>query len=197
MPKEHPCATADDGRPFGKESEMFTTRLTRRALLTGVAASPALIRLRPARAEALPNVVVRKDPDCGCCGGWVDHMRAAGFSLEVIETAEVNRVKVRLGVPQDLASCHTAEVGGYVLEGHVPADAVKRLLAERPKAERPRSAGHAGGLSRDGGGRRRTRHVRGRAFRTRGALELCAVPGRASAMSRARPSAPRGWRTHA
>jgi hypothetical protein len=135
MPKEHPCATADDGRPFGKESEMFTTRLTRRALLTGVAASPALIRLRPARAEALPNVVVRKDPDCGCCRGWVDHMRAAGFSLEVIETAEVNRVKVRLGVPQDLASCHTAEVGGYVLEGHVPADAVKRLLAERPKAK--------------------------------------------------------------
>jgi hypothetical protein len=61
-------------------------------------------------------------------------MRAAGFTLEVIETAEVNRVKVRLGVPQDLASCHTAEVGGYVLEGHVPADAVKRLLTERPNA---------------------------------------------------------------
>jgi hypothetical protein len=62
-------------------------------------------------------------------------MRAAGFPLEVIETAEINRVKVRVGVPNDLAACHTAEVGGYVLEGHVPADAVKRLLAERPKAK--------------------------------------------------------------
>jgi hypothetical protein len=62
-------------------------------------------------------------------------MRAAGFTLNVIETAEINRVKVRHGVPQDLASCHTAEVDGYILEGHVPADAVKRLLAERPKAK--------------------------------------------------------------
>jgi hypothetical protein len=114
---------------------MSTTRLTRRALLTSVAASPALILVRPARAVSLPNVVVSKDPTCGCCGGWVGHMRAAGFTLEVIETAEVNRVKVRLGVPQDLASCHTAEVGGYVLEGHVPADAVKRLLTERPNAK--------------------------------------------------------------
>jgi hypothetical protein len=114
---------------------MFTMLMTRRALLTGLAASPALYHSRPARAEALPNVVVTKDPNCGCCSGWVDHMRAAGFTLNVIETAEINRVKVRHGVPQDLASCHTAEVDGYILEGHVPADAVKRLLAERPKAK--------------------------------------------------------------
>jgi hypothetical protein len=57
-----------------------------------------------------------------------------GFPVEVRETPEINRVKVRLGVPDDLASCHTAEVGGYVIEGHVPADAIKRLLAERPQA---------------------------------------------------------------
>jgi hypothetical protein len=61
-------------------------------------------------------------------------MRSAGFPVEVIETHEINRVKVRLGVPQALASCHTAEVDGYVLEGHVPAAQVKRLLTERPQA---------------------------------------------------------------
>ena len=88
----------------------------------------------PARATRLPNIVVSKDPSCGCCEGWVEHMQAAGFTLQVVETAEMDRVKVRLGVPPDLASCHTAEVAGYVLEGHVPADAVKRLLVERPKA---------------------------------------------------------------
>jgi hypothetical protein len=114
---------------------MFTKRITRRAVLGGVAASSALIHAHPARAEGLPNVVVTKDPNCECCNGWVEHMRAAGFTLQVIESAEMNRVKVRLGIPPDLESCHTAEVAGYVLEGHVPADAVKRLLVERPKAQ--------------------------------------------------------------
>jgi hypothetical protein len=61
-------------------------------------------------------------------------MRAAGFPVEVVEAADMNRVKARLGVPRELASCHTAEVAGYVLEGHVPADAVLRLLAEKPQA---------------------------------------------------------------
>ena len=65
----------------------------------------------------------------------MDHVRAAGFPVDVIESADVNRLKVRLGVPQALASCHTAEVGGYVLEGHVPAGAIKRLLAEKPQAK--------------------------------------------------------------
>lgn len=80
-------------------------------------------------------MVVSKDPNCGCCSGWVEHIRSAGFTVEVVETSDLNRVKARLGVPLDLASCHTAEVSGYVLEGHVPADAVKRLLAEKPRAK--------------------------------------------------------------
>src|SRR5215203_3462860 len=67
-----------------------------------------------------PTIVVTKDPNCGCCSGWVDHLRAAGFSATVMESPDVNRVKARLGVPEDLASCHTAEVAGYVVEGHVP-----------------------------------------------------------------------------
>jgi hypothetical protein len=111
---------------------MNIMHMTRRSLLTGLAASAMLAHSRSLQAQALPKIVVSKDPSCGCCTGWVDHLRQAGFSAEVIETSEINRVKVRLGVPQDLASCHTAEIGSYVIEGHVPADAIKRLLAENP-----------------------------------------------------------------
>jgi len=111
---------------------MNTMHMTRRNLVTGLAACALLVHSRHSRAQDLPKIVVSKDPTCGCCTGWVDHLRQAGFTADVIETSEINRVKVRLGVPQDLASCHTAEIGGYVIEGHVPADAIKRLLAEKP-----------------------------------------------------------------
>jgi hypothetical protein len=111
---------------------MNTIHMTRRTLVTGLAVSALLACSRPLRAQGLPKIVVSKDPTCGCCSGWIDHLRKAGFSADVIETSEINRVKVRLGVPEDLASCHTAEIGGYVIEGHVPADAIKRLLAEKP-----------------------------------------------------------------
>jgi len=110
--------------------------LDRRRFLTALGAAGATLTTGSAFAQAaLPKVVVTKDPNCGCCGGWVDHMRAAGFPVDVVTTPQVNRVKVRLGVPEDLASCHTAEVADYVIEGHVPADAVKRLLAEKPQAK--------------------------------------------------------------
>ncbi|MGH1569799.1 DUF411 domain-containing protein [Methylobacterium sp. P31] len=104
---------------------------SRRAVLMGLAAGLALGRR--ALAQSLPTVAVTKDPSCGCCEKWVAHLREAGLTVTVTE-GPVNPVKVRLGVPRDLASCHTAEVGGYVIEGHVPAGAIKRLLAERPKA---------------------------------------------------------------
>jgi hypothetical protein len=107
--------------------------ISRRALLTAFIASP--IAMQTASAETLPKMVVTKDPTCGCCGAWVEHVRSAGFTVEVIESPEMNRVKARLGVPQDLASCHTAEIGGYVIEGHVPADSIRRLLAEKPSAK--------------------------------------------------------------
>lgn len=109
-------------------SETFA--ISRRVLLTGA----GYVFLVPsARAEGLPKVAVTKDPNCGCCAGWVDHLKAGGFPVEVTESSQVNRVKVRLGVPQELASCHTAEVDGYAIEGHVPALAIKRLLTERPQ----------------------------------------------------------------
>jgi hypothetical protein len=114
---------------------MTSSALTRRELLAGLVATALLARMPGAWAQGLPKVTVSKDPTCGCCTQWVDHMRSAGFPVEVIETPEINRVKVRLGVPDDLASCHTAEVAGYVLEGHVPAAEVKRLLTEKPQAK--------------------------------------------------------------
>jgi len=85
--------------------------------------------------ESLPKVTVHRDPNCGCCAAWVTHLKQAGFPVDVIETVEINRVKARLGVPQALGACHTAELAGYVIEGHVPADAIKRLLLERPTAK--------------------------------------------------------------
>ncbi|NBJ09432.1 DUF411 domain-containing protein [Microvirga arsenatis] len=105
---------------------------TRRAFIAGLAGAAVAAPLRA--AEGLPKVVVTKDPNCGCCSGWADHLKQAGFQVEVVETTEMNRVKTRLGVPQALASCHTGEVGGYVIEGHVPAPSIKRLLAERHQA---------------------------------------------------------------
>lgn len=77
-------------------------------------------------------VLVYKSPSCGCCGGWVGHMRAAGFDVTVRNIEDLDPIKKSAGVPDALISCHTAMVSGYVIEGHVPAASVKRLLAEKP-----------------------------------------------------------------
>jgi hypothetical protein len=90
---------------------------------------------RPASTAALPLMVVHKSPTCGCCTLWADHMRAAGFPVEVRNVDNLEPVKSRVGVPFGKGSCHTAEVGGYFVEGHVPAADVKRLLAEKPDAK--------------------------------------------------------------
>lgn len=78
-------------------------------------------------------VTVYKSPGCGCCDDWVDHMRANGFEVTTFNVTDLDQVKKELGVPLDLSSCHTAKVGGYVIEGHVPAADIRRLLKERPK----------------------------------------------------------------
>lgn len=113
----------------------MTAFYARRSVLTGLACATLVVAARPSVARALPKVVVTKDPTCSCCGGWVDHLRESGFMADVVESADMNRIKARLGIPQELASCHTAEVAGYVIEGYVPADAMKRLLAEGPDAK--------------------------------------------------------------
>jgi hypothetical protein len=91
-----------------------------------------LARLLPAspRKTAL---LVYKDPGCGCCEQWVTYMRTAGFEVSVRNTSDMDPIKRRYHVGPDLASCHTALVEGYVIEGHVPADLVQRLIREKPK----------------------------------------------------------------
>ena len=103
----------------------------RNMLLTTTAA----LLLAPARVThaAKPTIKVTKDPNCGCCDAWADHLRKEDFTVNVIESTKLNQLKARLGVPADLASCHTAEVAGYIVEGHVPAKAIRRLLAEKPQ----------------------------------------------------------------
>ena len=80
------------------------------------------------------SLLVFMSPTCGCCGDWVDHMRENGFEAETRETDTVNAIKEEAGLPRDLVSCHTAFIGGYLIEGHVPAKDVQRLLEERPDA---------------------------------------------------------------
>ena len=83
-------------------------------------------------AKGLPVVTVYKSPTCGCCGKWVDHLRANGFKVKVQEVSNIMETKQQYGVPEVLTSCHTAIVGDYIVEGHVPAKEVKRLLSEQP-----------------------------------------------------------------
>lgn len=78
------------------------------------------------------DVVVYKSPTCGCCKEWVSHLQENGFAVEVRDRQDMQQVKTELGVPGNLQSCHTASVSGYVVEGHVPASDIKRLLKERP-----------------------------------------------------------------
>lgn len=118
---------------------MNDSLLTRRAWIARMATTAlggaALAALPPriARAASKPtSITVYKDPSCGCCTKWVDHLRANGFAPEVHDRSDMDALKDSLGVPAKLRSCHTAVVEKYVVEGHVPAADVKRLLASKP-----------------------------------------------------------------
>jgi len=84
-------------------------------------------------AAAVPEIVVFKSPTCGCCEDWITYLRANGFTVKVSDVGNA-AARRRLGIPQQLGSCHTGEVGGYAVEGHVPAREILRLLQERPAA---------------------------------------------------------------
>jgi hypothetical protein len=86
-------------------------------------------------SAAAPIVEVYKSAYCGCCSEWVDHLKANGFRVKVQDVANPSDYREKFGMPQELGSCHTGMVQGYVIEGHVPAAEIKRLLAERPKAK--------------------------------------------------------------
>lgn len=104
---------------------------TRRSFLATVLVAPFLTRSAGAGA---PMIKVYKSPTCGCCGAWVEHVKAAGFNVvaEDVSQDALWRLKTRAGITEDLSSCHTAFVEGYVIEGHVPAEDIRRLLVEKP-----------------------------------------------------------------
>jgi len=85
-----------------------------------------------ARAAAKPPVEVHKNPWCGCCGAWSDALRQAGYSVKLQDSDDLAPLKTSLKIPAELQGCHTALVDGYYVEGHVPLDALERLLSERP-----------------------------------------------------------------
>lgn len=110
--------------------------LARRSVLlalggVAIAGSVWLINSAPVSAK---EVVVYKNPSCGCCSKWADHLETSGFAVEVKTVNDMADVKERFGTPWQLESCHTALIDGYVIEGHVPAREITRLLAERPEA---------------------------------------------------------------
>ena len=93
-----------------------------------------LALLAMAGNAAAATLLVTKSIACGCCAEWVEHMKKAGFAVQVREVDDTGPTGRRLGVPDELRSCHTSQIGGYVIEGHVPAADIKRLLATKPKA---------------------------------------------------------------
>lgn len=115
----------------------MTTELPlRRRILASGAALLGLSALPASARNADNQMLVMKDPDCGCCGAWIDIVEAAGFTvtIELAAGTALMRYKASNGIPEAMASCHTARIGGYVLEGHVPVADIRRLLEDRPDA---------------------------------------------------------------
>ena len=111
-------------------SKMKSLNLKRRSLLLCLLA----LSSGAVAVEASPvSVQVWKDPNCGCCKDWIDHLEKNNFSIKVMGQGN-NAARARLGIPKTFASCHTALVQGYVIEGHVPASDIQRLLKEKPQA---------------------------------------------------------------
>jgi len=113
----------------------YSACMNRRHALFALLGAPVLFRAAGALAAQGPLVVVHKSEGCSCCKLWVDHLQKAGFTVKVIDESNMGPTKERVGVPVGKASCHTAEVGGYFVEGHVPATDIQRLLREKPKAK--------------------------------------------------------------
>ena len=108
--------------------------MKRRTILAAAAGLSTLAVLPTRAASSWPPVDVFKSATCGCCKAWVEHLKAAGFDVRVTDVDDTTAARKRLGMPDAFGSCHTGSVGGYVLEGHVPAADVKRLLAAKPQA---------------------------------------------------------------
>ena len=113
--------------------EQLMKRLFLFLVLAGVGITATAFVMRVQAKSDKPLVTVYKSPTCGCCTKWVEHLESNGYEVEAHDMNNVSPMKQRLGLPQALASCHTAVVGGYVVEGHVPADVIDALLEEKPE----------------------------------------------------------------
>ena len=118
-------------RPGSPKSAVVWLSITAFAVLAAIAGG-VIWMAPPALAPEDADVVVYKTATCGCCNKWVDHLREHDLSVSVINVRETRSAQQRLGVPATLGSCHTAKVGDYFVEGHVPADLVQQLLDEKP-----------------------------------------------------------------
>ena len=124
-----------DAAPEG--STPFSDAPSRRKLLVGAVAigSVAMFGLTAFGSDVSAkagSLTVWKSATCGCCGGWADYMRAKGYQVSVNVVRDPDAIKVSLGIPEALYSCHTAQIGGYLIEGHVPEKAIAKLLEEKP-----------------------------------------------------------------
>jgi hypothetical protein len=118
-------------------STPFSDAPSRRKLLVGAVAIGSVAMFGPTAfgsdvSEKASSLTVWKSATCGCCGGWADYMRAKGYQVSVNVVRDPDAIKVSLGVPEALYSCHTAQIGGYLIEGHVPEKAIAKLLEEKP-----------------------------------------------------------------
>lgn len=116
---------------YARQTMRYSNKLHAAVLALAVVGANVAASAQP-KASQTKAISVYKTPTCGCCGKWVEHMRANGFTPTVTNMPDVTEVKQRNKVPERLGSCHTSLIGGYVIEGHVPAEDVKRLLRERP-----------------------------------------------------------------
>lgn len=109
--------------------------LSRRTFVLAACAAPVAAAV-PAVAEVKPRLHVLKDPDCGCCSAWVEILLDEGFAVTVEERSGTSLARYKLdnGIPQEMSSCHTGSISGYMIEGHVPPDDIRRLLQKRPDA---------------------------------------------------------------
>lgn len=116
--------------PLSEDSRRAVLLKLGAAALTFVAVSGTSAS---AREKSDANIVY-KTPTCGCCTAWTEHLKSSGFDFRVVNLDDLSPIRKQLGAPADLASCHIATIGGYVVEGHVPADAIKKLLGEKTEA---------------------------------------------------------------
>ncbi len=132
--RKQPAKTNDrTGRPGKRLLGRRSVLMALGGVAAAAAGAVAFAGLFGSDRAAAGGIVVYKSPSCGCCGNWAKHLRRNGFDVSVKNIDNISPVKERAGIPDDLESCHTAFISGYVVEGHVPAEDIRKILAERPK----------------------------------------------------------------